>query len=33
MKQKYYHLPNGDTAIPLIDIEHAPTVIEAEEGE
>jgi len=26
MKSKYYHLPNGDTAIPLIDIEHAPTV-------
>lgn len=33
MKRKYYHLPNGDTAIPVIDIEHAPTVIEAEEGE
>ena len=26
-----YHLPNGDMAIPQIDIEHAPTVIEAEE--
>lgn len=26
MKSKYYHLPNGDIAIPLIDIEHAPTV-------
>lgn len=26
MKGKYYHLPNGDTAIPIIDIEHAPTV-------
>lgn len=25
-KQMYYHLPNGDTAIPIIDIEHAPTV-------
>ena len=25
-KTKYYHLPNGDTAIPIIDIEHAPTV-------
>lgn len=24
--QKYYHLPNGDIAIPIIDIEHAPTV-------
>ena len=24
--KKYYHLPNGDTAIPIIDIEHAPTV-------
>lgn len=22
----YYHLPNGDTAIPIIDIKHAPTV-------
>lgn len=30
MKSKYYHLPNGDTAIPIIDIEHAPTVIEEE---
>lgn len=26
MKSTYYHLPNGDTAIPIIDIEHAPTV-------
>jgi hypothetical protein len=26
MKSKYYHLPNGDIAIPLIDIEHAPTI-------
>lgn len=25
-KSKYYHLPNGDIAIPIIDIEHAPTV-------
>lgn len=24
--QLYYHLPNGDTAIPIIDIKHAPTV-------
>lgn len=23
---KYYHLPNGDIAIPLIDIEHAPSI-------
>lgn len=22
----YYHLPNGDVAIPIIDIKHAPTV-------
>ena len=22
----YYYLPNGDVAIPIIDIEHAPTV-------
>ena len=26
MKSKYYHLPNGDIAIPIIDIEHAPTI-------
>lgn len=26
MRSMYYHLPNGDIAIPLIDIEHAPTV-------
>lgn len=26
MKSKYYSLPNGDLAIPIIDIEHAPTV-------
>lgn len=26
MKSKYYHLPNGDIAVPIIDIEHAPTV-------
>lgn len=26
MKAMYYHLPNGDTAIPIIDIEHAPTI-------
>lgn len=26
MKTKFYHLPNGDVAIPLIDVEHAPTV-------
>lgn len=26
MKSKYYRLPNGDLAIPLIDIEHAPTI-------
>lgn len=25
-KSTYYHLPNGDTAIPIIDIEHAPAV-------
>ena len=28
MKTKYYHLPNRDVAIPIIDIEHAPTVDE-----
>jgi len=26
MKSKYYHLPNGDIAIPIIDIKHAPTI-------
>ena len=26
MKSKYYHLQNGDIAIPIIDIEHAPTI-------
>lgn len=26
MKEHYYHLPNGDIAIPIIDIEHAPTI-------
>ena len=26
MMAMYYHLPNGDVAIPIIDIEHAPTV-------
>ena len=26
MKSKYYHLPNGDIAVPLIDIENAPVV-------
>ena len=30
IKHLYYHLPNGDTAIPIIDVEHAPTIIEAE---
>ena len=27
----YYHLNNGDIAIPIIDIKHAPKVIGAEE--
>jgi len=26
MKSKYYHLPNGDIAVPLIDIDNAPVV-------
>ena len=26
MKRYYYHLENGDIAIPIIDIEHAPTI-------
>ena len=26
MKSTYYHLKNGDTAIPIIDIEHAPAI-------
>lgn len=25
-----YHLPNGDTAIPRVDIDNAPTILEAE---
>ena len=29
----YYHLPNGDVAVPVIDIEHAPTVEERKNGE
>jgi len=28
-----YHLKNGDTVIPEIDILHAPTIIEADKGE
>lgn len=28
----YYHLPNGDVAIPIIDIEHAQTVENSEES-
>jgi DNA-directed RNA polymerase subunit RPC12/RpoP len=32
MKSTYYHLPNGDIAIPLIDIEHAPTIEERKTG-
>ena len=31
MKKIYYHLKNGDTAIPIIDIEHAPTIFEEKE--
>ena len=27
MKEHYYHLPNGDIAIPIIDIEHAPSIV------
>lgn len=26
MKSMYYHLPNGDIAIPIIDIENAPAI-------
>ena len=26
----WYHLPNGDIACPKIDIDHAPTIIEAD---
>lgn len=26
MKSMYYHLPNGDIAIPIIDIKNAPTI-------
>lgn len=28
MKSMYYHLPNGDIAIPIIDIKNAPTIPE-----
>ena len=28
----YYHLPNGDIAIPLIDIKNAPTIEERKKG-
>lgn len=31
-KRMYYHLPNGDTAIPIIDIEHAPTIDKRKTG-
>lgn len=27
----FYHLPNGDVAVPIIDIQNASTVIESEE--
>ena len=30
MRSKYYHLNNGDTAIPIIDVEHAHTVVPAD---
>lgn len=30
MKSKYYHLTNGDIAIPIIDIEHSPIITEQE---
>lgn len=32
VKSTYYHLPNGDTAIPIIDIEHTPTIEERKNG-
>lgn len=28
IRHLYYHLPNGDVAIPIKDIENAPTVID-----
>lgn len=33
MKSKYYHLSNGDVAIPMVDIRRAPTVIERSEDD
>lgn len=30
--ETYYHLKNGDIAIPLIDIKHAPTIEERKKG-
>lgn len=29
----WYHLPNGDIACPKVDIDHAPTIIEADKAE
>ena len=23
---KFYHMPNGDIAVPIIDVQHAPTI-------
>lgn len=31
--EKYYHLKNGDIAIPLIDIKRAPTIEERKKGQ
>ncbi len=30
--ETYYHLKNGDIAIPIIDIKHAPTIEERKKG-
>jgi hypothetical protein len=33
LESKWYHLQNGDVACPKIDIDHAPTIIEADRSE
>lgn len=30
---KFYHLPNGDLAVPIIDVQHAPTIEPERKGE
>ena len=30
---KFYHLPNGDLAVPIVDVLHAPTIEPERNGE